>query len=71
MRKSYLVVSFLLLSVSLKAQCGSALAFSDIYAGASGPAQSLIFMPQPASCYNGKMILFAHGYVPVGAPANF
>jgi hypothetical protein len=27
-------------------------------------------MPQPAGCYNGTMILFAHGYVPVGAPAG-
>jgi hypothetical protein len=27
-------------------------------------------MPQPASCYNGNMILFAHGYVAPGSPAD-
>ena len=55
------------------AQCSSALAASGTYGtaeGASGAAQYVVYMPQPASCFNGIVLLFAHGYVPVGAPAG-
>jgi len=73
MRKFCVVLLLLLLPVCLAAQCTSALAAQGSYGipeGASGPAQYVVYMPQPASCYNGAMILFAHGYVPVGAPAG-
>ena len=63
----------LLLSGMAAAQCSSSLAASGVYGtaqGASGNAQYVVFMPQPASCFNGTVILFAHGYVPVGAPAG-
>jgi hypothetical protein len=55
------------------AQCSSTLASSGTYGtaqGASGNAQYVGYMPQPATCFNGDIILFAHGYVPVGAPAG-
>ncbi len=73
MRKSYLALLLLLMPVYLRAQCSSALASQGTYGtaqGASGTAQYVVFMPQPAACYNGVMILFAHGYVPQGAPAS-
>jgi hypothetical protein len=56
----------------LGAQCSSACS-AGAYGtaqGASGPATYVVCMPQPASCYNGDMILFAHGYVAPGSPAN-
>ena len=33
-------------------------------------AEYVVFLPQPLTCYNGQMILFAHGYVPQGSPAD-
>src|ERR1700745_2385561 len=62
-----------LFSGAAAAQCSSALAASGGYGtqqGASGDAQYVVNMPQPASCFNGTVILFAHGYVPVGAPGG-
>ncbi len=73
MRKTYVASLLLLMPVCLVAQCTSAVASQGVYGtpqGASGPAQYVVFMPQPASCYNGVMILFAHGYIPVGAPSD-
>lgn len=55
------------------AQCSSALASSGSYGtaqGASGNAQYVVYMPQPLTCFNGVVILYAHGYVPEGAPAG-
>jgi hypothetical protein len=60
-----LIACALLMPVSLSAQCSSSLVSS----GTNGGAQYVVYMP-PLNCYNGDMILFAHGYVPVGAPAN-
>jgi len=62
-----------LLTPGAAAQCSSALAASGPYGtaeGASGNAQYVVYLPQPATCFNGGVILFAHGYVPVGAPAG-
>ena len=62
-----------MLTASAATQCSSALASSGTYGtaqGASGSAQYVVYMPQPASCFNGTVILFAHGYVPVGSPAG-
>ena len=73
MRKTYLAILLLLMPVSLWAQCTGAVAFQGDYGvpeGASGDAHYVVFVPQPAGCYNGNMILFAHGYIPVGAPPN-
>ncbi|MDR3717164.1 MAG: hypothetical protein P4K98_00080 [Bryobacteraceae bacterium] len=73
MRKIYAGILLLLMPVCLAAQCTSSVAAQGSYGvpeGASGAAQYVVFLPQPTSCYNGTMILFAHGYVPVGAPAN-
>jgi len=72
MRKAFAAILLLLMPVCLAAQCTSTVAAQGVYGvpqGASGPAQYVVFMP-PMSCYNGVMILFAHGYVPVGAPSN-
>ena len=55
------------------AQCTGSAVSTGSYGtaqGASGTAQYLISMPQPSSCFNGTIVLFAHGYVPVGAPAG-
>jgi hypothetical protein len=55
------------------AQCSSALAGAGTYGtsqGASGDAQYVVYMPQPATCFNGVVLLFAHGYIPVGAPTG-
>jgi hypothetical protein len=71
-----IIVLTLLFTPLLKdaaAQCSSALVSSGSYGteqGASGPAQYVVYMPQPANCFNGGVMLFAHGYVPVGAPAG-
>lgn len=73
MRKFKLTFLVLSLPVYLAAQCSSALVSTGVYGpgqGASGPAQYVVFMPQPASCYKGDMVLFAHGYIAPGSPAN-
>jgi len=62
-----------MLTASAATQCSSTLASSGSYGtaqGASGTAQYVVYMPQPASCFNGTVILFAHGYIPVGSPAG-
>ena len=71
------IVLMLLLTLVLTrgaaAQCSSTLYSSGTYGtaqGASGNAQYVVYMPQPLSCFNGGVILFAHGYVPVGSPAG-
>jgi hypothetical protein len=54
-------------------QCSSAQVAFGAYGtneGGSGPAQYVVYLPQPASCFNGTVLLYAHGYVPVGAPAG-
>ena len=71
-RKS-LLVSAVLLPVSLAAQCSSTLYSSGTYGtaqGASGTAQYVVYMPQPATCFNGDVIVFAHGYIAQGSPSN-
>lgn len=73
MRRFKLIVFAFSLPVCLAAQCSSTLAASGTYGtnqGASGTASYVVYMPQPASCYNGNMILFAHGYVAPGSPAD-
>ena len=75
MKKILLALTLLaaLLSGVAAAQCSSTLTASGAYGaddGASGNAQYVVYMPQPASCFNGTVILFAHGYIPVGAPAG-
>jgi hypothetical protein len=73
MRKFKLILLAISLPVCLAAQCSSALVSSGVYGpaqGASGPAQYVVFMPQPASCYKGDVLLFAHGYIAPGSPAN-
>lgn len=62
-----------LLPVVCTATCSSSLYSSGTYGtaqGASGEAQYVVYMPQPASCYNGDIILYAHGYVAPGSPAD-
>ena len=76
MTKLIIAVTLLLtpvLTPGAAAQCSSALVSSGAYGtaqGASGLARYVVYMPQPLNCYNGDVILFAHGYVPVGAPAD-
>jgi hypothetical protein len=73
MRKLHLILPLLLLPSYLAAACTSGIPVSGLYGpgqGASGLAQYVVVMPQPASCFNGDIVLFAHGYVPVGAPAG-
>jgi hypothetical protein len=70
MRKLPLILPFLLLPSYLAALCSSGTPTSGLYGpgqGASGLAQYVVVMPQPASCYNGDIILFAHGYVAPGS----
>ena len=65
------VFCLLLLPAGASAQCSSTLVQSGAYGpaqGASGNAQYVVYLPQPANCFNGDVILFAHGYVPAGAP---
>ena len=69
MVKLKLIVLPILLPLCAAAQCSSSLVSSGSYPGQSGPAAYLVFMP-PSNCYNGDMILFAHGYVAPGSPAN-
>lgn len=69
----FFILAAVLLPASLSAQCSSALVSAGVYGpaqGASGNAEYVVYLPQPSTCYNGQMILFAHGYVPQGAPAN-
>jgi hypothetical protein len=76
MTRILLVLSLLLtplLTPGAAAQCSSALVASGAYGtaeGASGTAQYVVYLPQPAGCFNGGVILYAHGYVPVGSPAG-
>jgi len=67
MRKLVQAVLFLLAPSYLAAQCTSGIPITGV---SSTGAPYIISMPQPASCYNGDMVLFAHGYVPVGSPAG-
>jgi hypothetical protein len=64
MRK-VLLLFVIFLPVTLRGQCSSP---ETPTSGTIAGAPYLIYMPQPASCFNGQMILFAHGYVPVGSP---
>ncbi|HVP47320.1 MAG TPA: hypothetical protein VMT32_12080, partial [Bryobacteraceae bacterium] len=71
MRKTILIVLVLSLPVFLSAQCTSVCSSGPYTTAqsASGPAEYVLCLPQPAaSCYNGDMILFAHGYVAPGSP---
>ena len=61
-----LVALALFLPVSSFGQCSSSLAASSEIDG----APYVVYMPQPPGCYNGDVILFAHGYVPPWAPAG-
>ena len=73
MRKLFLLpvfLSLLSLPVTLSAQCTSAPPLTGLYAGLDGPAQYVVSLPSPVTCYNGQMIFFAHGFVPPGAPSN-
>jgi hypothetical protein len=72
MRKLFLllILSIFSIPVTLAAQCTSAPPLLGAYAGVDGPAQYVVAMPSPASCYNGRMIFFAHGYVVPGSPAG-
>ncbi len=38
--------------------------------GVNGTAPYVVVMPEPATCFNGDVILFAHGYVAPGSPAG-
>jgi hypothetical protein len=73
MRKLLLFLVLLLLfsvPVTLSAQCTSAPPSMGYYAGLDGPAQYFVSLPSPATCYNGQMIFFAHGFVPAGSPSG-
>jgi hypothetical protein len=70
MRKINSLFLFLSLPAYLVAQCSSGTPVIGVYPGADGPAQYVFVMPTPASCYNGDIILFAHGYVAPGSPAG-
>ena len=66
MRKLLLLASFLIPG-SLFAQCTGS---QPVANNATLHAEYVVFMPTPATCFNGNMIFFAHGYVPQGAPAG-
>jgi hypothetical protein len=66
MRKILLIVSLLFLPAYSAAACTS----GAPVLGVNGTAPYVVVMPQPASCYNGDIILFAHGYVAPGSPAG-
>lgn len=64
MRK-LLLLAAVFLPGSIFAQCGSQLVASS----ATVPAY-VVYMPTPASCFNGSVIMYAHGYIAPGSPAN-
>ena len=66
MRKTLLIAFLILLPSYLAAACTSGTPTQ----GENGGAPYLVYMPQPATCFNGNMILFAHGYVPPGPCQN-
>jgi hypothetical protein len=73
MRKAVRVSFLLLISLSLLpplavAACSSSCSTGTYTSKNGNLAQYVVCMPQPASCYNGSVVLFAHGYVPAGAP---
>jgi hypothetical protein len=73
MHRFLLISAALFLPAAVSAQCSSTVASSGSYGtaqGASGNAQYVVFMPQPATCFNGDVILFAHGYIGQGSPAD-
>ena len=69
MRSIILVILSLSFSLAVSAQCTSPLVSTGIYPGLDGPAQYVVSMP-PATCFNGDVILYAHGYVAPGSPAD-
>ncbi|HVN81687.1 MAG TPA: hypothetical protein VMW38_22055 [Terriglobia bacterium] len=60
-----LLLSLSLLPGLLVAQCTSSCTF-----GVNAGAQYVICVPTPSGCYNGNVVMYAHGYVPVGAPPD-
>jgi hypothetical protein len=68
MPKTYAILVPLFLPALLAAQCSSVCSGGPYgpAQGASGGAEYAVCMPQPSSCYNGTMILFAHGYLAPG-----
>lgn len=69
MRNITLLILSLSLSLAVSAQCTSPLVSTGIYPGLDGPAQYVVSIP-PATCFNGDVILYAHGYVAPGSPAD-
>lgn len=65
--RNVLVMLLVLAPAVLGGQCTSP---PTPLSGTIGGAEYVIYLPQPASCFNGQMILFAHGYVQPGAPAG-
>lgn len=72
MRNTSVIVVLSFFPALLAAQCPSSCLCGGYGTpeGASGIAQYVVCMPQPVTSYNGNMVLFAHGYVPYGAPAG-
>jgi hypothetical protein len=73
MRKLFLLIAILIVSLPRTlsaASCSSSTPAMGTYPGADGPAHYLVTLPSPASCYNGAMIFFAHGFIPPGSPEN-
>ncbi len=67
MRNPALLTFAILSAVLAPAHASAACSSSPVAEGTN--ASYVVFMPQ-AGCYNGDVILFAHGYVPVGSPAG-
>ncbi len=65
--RNVLVMLLVLVPALLRGQCTSP---QTPLSGTINGAEYLIYLPQPSSCFNGQMILFAHGYVQPGAPAD-
>ena len=65
--RNVLVLLLLLAPVALRGKCTSP---PTPLSGTINGADYVIYLPQPVSCFNGQMILFAHGYVQPGTPSD-
>ena len=64
--RTVLFLSAITLQAALGAQCSSV----ETDQGSIGSAPYVVYMPSPSTCFNGDVIVFAHGYVPEGSPAG-
>jgi hypothetical protein len=65
--RTLLFLAALFVPGSLFAQCTGS---QKVASSETLHAEYVVYMPTPITCFNGNVVMFAHGYVPQGAPVG-